>query len=63
MTSVVDFKLVKESLKDLTKIYKPKSTQARSFVEWFVKKYKVQRGFENELTRFVISEIERLEKL
>lgn len=49
---------VTQSIRDLTRIYKPDREMARSFVTWFVKKYNVQGGFEKELLAIVLEEID-----
>jgi hypothetical protein len=42
----------------MTKVYKPKNP--RAFVEWFVKKYKIPKGNENELTEIVKDQLQKI---
>jgi hypothetical protein len=60
LANTVNFGLIKESLRDMIKIHKPTHKGASSFVAWYVNRYSIQKGFEKELTKFVIDEIDKL---
>lgn len=49
---------VKESLKELTRIYQPKDS--RKFVRDYIRKYRITGGYEDELTMLVDSEMDRI---
>ncbi|GIP40082.1 hypothetical protein J31TS4_33620 [Paenibacillus sp. J31TS4] len=49
---------VKQSLSELTRIYQP--TDPVKFVKTFMRKYRVSGGYEEELTRLVRMELNRL---
>ncbi|MEO3945516.1 hypothetical protein [Gorillibacterium sp. CAU 1737] len=49
---------VKESLIELARIYQPKD--ARAFVNDFVRKYRITKGYEDELTQLVKTEMSKL---
>lgn len=49
---------VKESLKELTRIFQPKDP--RKFVKDYIKKYRITGGYEDELTSLVEDEMGRL---
>jgi hypothetical protein len=49
---------VKQSLLELARIYQPKD--ARQFVNEFVRKYRITKGYEEELTHLVKDEVSKL---
>lgn len=49
---------VKESLKELTRIFQPKDP--RKFVKEYVRKYRITGGYEDELTLIVEDELCRM---
>ncbi len=49
---------VMESVKELTRIYRP--SNPRKFVQEYVKKYRIQGGYEEELTHVVKLELGKL---
>lgn len=49
---------VKESLKELTRIFQPKDP--RKFVKDYIRKYRITGGYEDELTTLVEDELGRL---
>ncbi|MFD1955001.1 hypothetical protein ACFSL6_12690 [Paenibacillus thailandensis] len=49
---------VKESLKELTRIYRPKDS--RKFVRDYIRKYRITGGYEDELTMLVDNEMDRI---
>ena len=49
---------VKESLKELTRIFQPKDP--RKFVKDYVRKYRITGGYEDELTSLVEDEMGRI---
>ncbi|MFC6333601.1 hypothetical protein ACFP56_13315 [Paenibacillus septentrionalis] len=49
---------VKESLKELTRIFQPKDP--RKFVKDYVRKYRITGGYEDELTSLVEDELSRI---
>ncbi|QYR21249.1 hypothetical protein KZ483_26790 [Paenibacillus sp. sptzw28] len=49
---------VKESLKELTRIFQPKDP--RKFVKQYIRKYRIMGGYEDELTMLVENEMGRL---
>ncbi|AJY74454.1 hypothetical protein [Paenibacillus beijingensis] len=49
---------VKESLKELTRIFQPKDP--RKFVKEYIRKYRITGGYEDELTVLVEHELGRL---
>ncbi len=49
---------VKESLKELTRIFQPKDP--RKFVKEYVRKYRITGGYEDELTLIVEDELGRM---
>jgi hypothetical protein len=49
---------VKQSLRELARIYKPKDP--RRFVNEFVRKYRITRGYEEELTTLVKMELSKM---
>ncbi|MBP3966321.1 MULTISPECIES: hypothetical protein [Paenibacillus] len=49
---------VKESLKELTRIFQPKDS--RKFVRDYIRKYRIMGGYEEELTMLVEHEMGRL---
>ncbi|RAP74460.1 MULTISPECIES: hypothetical protein [Paenibacillus] len=49
---------VKESLKELTRIFQPKDS--RKFVRDYIRKYRITGGYEEELTMLVEHEMGRL---
>lgn len=49
---------VKESLKELTRIYQPKDS--RKFVRDYIRKYRITGGYEDELTMLVDHEMDRI---
>ncbi|MFB9325828.1 MULTISPECIES: hypothetical protein [Paenibacillus] len=49
---------VKESLKELTRIFQPKDS--RKFVRDYIRKYRITGGYEDELTMLVDHEMGRL---
>lgn len=49
---------VKESLKELTRIFQPKDP--RKFVKDYVRKYRITGGYEDELTSLVEDELGRM---
>ncbi|GBG10560.1 hypothetical protein B1748_23965 [Paenibacillus sp. MY03] len=49
---------VKESLKELTRIFQPKDP--RKFVKDYIRKYRITGGYEDELTSLVEDELGRL---
>ncbi|WP_058301374.1 hypothetical protein [Gorillibacterium timonense] len=49
---------VKESLIELARIYQPKD--ARQFVNDFVRKYRITKGYEEELTQLVKTEMNKV---
>ena len=49
---------VKESLKELTRIFQPKDP--RKFVKEYVRKYRITGGYEDELTSLVEDELGRM---
>lgn len=49
---------VKQSLLELARIYQPKD--ARQFVNEFVRKYRITKGYEEELTHLVKVEVSKL---
>lgn len=51
----IEYSDVRTSIRDLAKIYKP--ADAKSFVNSFVNKYNVQKGFETELEAIVLDVI------
>jgi hypothetical protein len=48
---------VKESLKELTRIFQPKDP--RKFVKDYIRKYRITGGYEDELTTLVENELGR----
>lgn len=48
---------VKESLKELTRIFQPKDP--RKFVKEYIRKYRITGGYEDELTTLVENELGR----
>lgn len=51
----VDYSDVTTSIRDLAKIYKP--TDIKSFVKSFIRKYNVQKGYEEKLEAIVREEL------
>ncbi|OBZ11154.1 MULTISPECIES: hypothetical protein [Bacillales] len=49
---------VKESLKELTRIFQPKDP--RKFVKEYIRKYRITGGYEDELTTLVENELGRM---
>ncbi|MBH5318716.1 hypothetical protein I6N90_12995 [Paenibacillus sp. GSMTC-2017] len=49
---------VKESLKELTRIFQPKDP--RKFVKEYIRKYRITGGYEDELTSLVEDELGRI---
>lgn len=49
---------VKESLKELTRIFQPKDP--RKFVKDYIRKYRIMGGYEDELTTLVEYELGKL---
>ncbi|WP_438434537.1 hypothetical protein [Gorillibacterium sp. sgz500922] len=49
---------VKQSLIELARIYQPKD--ARQFVNDFVRKYRITKGYEDELTQLVKTEMSKI---
>ncbi|MDQ0062434.1 MULTISPECIES: hypothetical protein [Paenibacillus] len=49
---------VKESLKELTRIFQPKDP--RKFVKDYIRKYRITGGYEDELTTLVEDELGRM---
>ena len=49
---------VRESLKELTRIFQPKDP--RKFVKDYVRKYRITGGYEDELTSLVEDELSRI---
>lgn len=49
---------VKQSLIELARIYQPKD--ARQFVNDFVRKYRITKGYEDELTQLVKTEMSKV---
>lgn len=49
---------VKESLKELTRIFQPKDP--RKFVKEYIRKYRITGGYEDELTNLVEHELGRI---
>jgi hypothetical protein len=49
-----------DSIRDLTRIYKPTDSQACGFVSSFVRKYKIPKGNDSELLRVVRAEIAKM---
>jgi len=49
---------VKESLKELTRIFQPKDP--RKFVKEYIRKYRITGGYEDELTTLVENELGRI---
>ncbi|MFX3633238.1 MAG: hypothetical protein ACE3L7_15240 [Candidatus Pristimantibacillus sp.] len=49
---------VKESLKELTRIFQPKDP--RKFVREYIRKYRITGGYEDELTILVEDEMGRI---
>lgn len=49
---------VKQSLMELARIYQPKD--ARQFVNDFVRKYRITKGYEDELTQLVKTEMSKV---
>ncbi len=49
---------VKESVKELTRIFQPRNP--RKFVKDFIKKYRITGGYEDELTTLVEHEMGKL---
>ncbi|ANY66073.1 hypothetical protein ABEW34_04860 [Paenibacillus algorifonticola] len=49
---------VKESLKELTRIFQPKDS--RKFVRDYIRKYRITGGYEEELTLLVEDEMGKL---
>ncbi|PWV97997.1 hypothetical protein DFQ01_11979 [Paenibacillus cellulosilyticus] len=49
---------VKESLKELTRIFQPKDP--RKFVKDYIRKYRITGGYEEELTMLVEDEMGKL---
>ncbi|OXM14053.1 hypothetical protein [Paenibacillus herberti] len=49
---------VKESLKELTRIFQPKDP--RKFVKDYIRKYRITGGYEDELTTLVEHEMGRM---
>ena len=49
---------VKESLKELTRIFQPKDP--RKFVKDYIRKYRITGGYEDELTLLVEDEMVRI---
>ncbi|MEF2248089.1 MULTISPECIES: hypothetical protein [unclassified Paenibacillus] len=49
---------VKESLKELTRIFQPKDP--RKFVKDYIRKYRITGGYEDELTSLVEDELVRI---
>ncbi|GIP16281.1 hypothetical protein J40TS1_19230 [Paenibacillus montaniterrae] len=49
---------VKESLRELTRIFQPKDP--RKFVKDYVRKYRITGGYEDELTSLVEDELGRI---
>lgn len=49
---------VKESLRELTRIFQPKDP--RKFVKDYVRKYRITGGYEDELTSLVEDELGRM---
>ncbi|QAY67131.1 hypothetical protein [Paenibacillus protaetiae] len=49
---------VKESLKELTRIYQPKDS--RKFVREYIRKYRITGGYEDELTMLVDHEMDKI---
>jgi hypothetical protein len=52
---------VKQSLKDLTMVHKVKESNAKSFVTWYEKKYRIPRGHFEEMLAIVLNEIKVLD--
>lgn len=56
----VNYSDVRQSIRDMTRIYKPTDTPA--FVKDFIRKYNIQKGKEAELEAIVIDEMIKLNK-
>ncbi|WP_410770911.1 hypothetical protein [Fontibacillus sp. BL9] len=50
---------VKESLREMTRIFKPKDP--KKFVKEYVRKYRITGGYEEELTHLVEMEMDKLD--
>ncbi|GIO37910.1 MULTISPECIES: hypothetical protein [Paenibacillus] len=50
---------VKESLREMTRIFKPKDP--KKFVKEYVRKYRITGGYEEELTHLVEMELDKLD--
>ncbi len=59
MSGTIDYGATKQSLIDLTRIYKPKDVD--KFVRGFVRKYNIPRGFESALKTIVFDELKKLQ--
>lgn len=56
----VDYSDVRQSIRDMTRIYKP--TDVKAFVIDFVRKYNIQKGKEAELEVIVNDELSKFQK-
>lgn len=59
MSKTVNYGEVRKSVRELARIYKPKNPER--FVKQFIEKYKVQKGFENELLADVRDELNKMQ--
>jgi len=51
---------VSQSIRDLTKVYKPSETEVDNFVRRFVRKYNITKGYEKELKQIVLNELKAM---
>jgi hypothetical protein len=58
LPNTVNFGEVRKSIRELTRIYKPKNPER--FIQVFIRKYKVQKGFEKELLADVLDELNKM---
>ncbi|MNC31416.1 hypothetical protein D3C75_797350 [compost metagenome] len=54
---------IKQSIRDLTWIHKVPRSKVRSFISWFIRKYKIECSFEMEkqYRRIALEEIDKSE--
>jgi hypothetical protein len=61
MPNAIKLSEVEQSIKDLTRIYKPAASEVDRFVKRFVLKYNITKGYENELKRIVLNQLKAME--
>ncbi|KIL35138.1 hypothetical protein SD71_16025 [Cohnella kolymensis] len=60
--AVIKIGEVEQSIKDLTRIYKPKLEGVDRFVRRYVLKYRIPAGYEKRLKNLVIAELTAMAK-